>query len=262
MSEIRQRLATLSFLVATAIVMVLAAGYGFVHNKPIGASDVMWRDALIGVILGEAFLVGAYLSTGASHRLARAAVFVLGVLLIASVEHLLLRGFVHNADWRRSSAIIGLLASSSAIGATIARFVRSRLEAHRGAVSIRFPLIELFSWTIIVAVACAIFRQSPSWDAMWYDDGARWLGLAGLAGAGNGVALLTLRAKIRHAAHIKRGFATAIAVLVVSIVAAIMIDASVRATLIAALGYNLVFILALAIDACSVSHCGEVSGEG
>ena len=152
MPSFRQRPLTWLFVIATLCVDAVAATYQFPD------------DAVMAMFFGQTFVVGGWLALGKSHRLLRAAVFVVVLPMLA---FLLARQFLFEPSritfdrlWRQIlgvSAVLGVTAAVTAVcwSYLLAMVLRRRPEFRW---QWQFPLVELFGWMIVVAVGSAIMR--------------------------------------------------------------------------------------------------------
>jgi hypothetical protein len=154
MPAFRQRPLSWLFLIATACLDVLAVGTN--HEAP-------WVD---GVVLGQIIVVSAWLVLGRSHRLARAAVFVAAIALVASPE--ILRGHVRGAAFQAfvRSFVLGSTIAIALVTSALVAFWHGVARVAFGADPVRaarrwqFPMVEIFGWMTIVALAAVGVRQS------------------------------------------------------------------------------------------------------
>lgn len=146
MDSFRRRPITWLFLIATACVD--AVFFSLDHQLP-------------GVgffVLGQTLVAGGWLVLGNAHRLARAGVFVATILLLASPD------FYYGNRAGEWNYVLGTLAACGTLTAIAAwgwssldRLIRRPLVAS-GDQRIRFSVVELLGWMIVVAVASAALR--------------------------------------------------------------------------------------------------------
>lgn len=115
--------------------------------------------------LGQLFIAAGWLVLGRSHRLARAAVFVAAIGLITFPDFIIPRvrgGFYADLVWPH---VLGMLIAMgvATVATTFWWSVMPRLTSRENSLKFRrsdwqFPVVELFGWTIIVAVASVGLR--------------------------------------------------------------------------------------------------------
>jgi hypothetical protein len=113
----------------------------------------------LGALIGQVWLAGSWLVWGQSHRLARAAGFILLTIGLATVISAGQRTMPQAlADWGRVLAAVSIMAATTAVSASACRMVMG-LAARRqeSLAKIRFPIAELLGWMVIVAVASWVF---------------------------------------------------------------------------------------------------------
>jgi len=147
----RPRPLTWLFLLATLVidVAVLLLGLG---ERPLSY-------LVIGFVIGQMFWVGSWLVAGDAHRLARGATFVIAAMGLTTVVEYSNHG--GPGDWGRTFGAVAVLASASAASTAVVLIILRRwddLRGHRARADYRFPLIELFGWTIVVALASVALR--------------------------------------------------------------------------------------------------------
>jgi len=154
MSTARPHILTLLFLFATTCLDVAIC--------PWGMDDADFRSVTTGFLIGQMFAVGGWLVLGRPHRLLRGAVFVAVVIALATIITFSVNGgsgFVE--EWGRIFAVVSLFAAIPAAAAGLVKVMAWRVSAHRdrsAAGDVRFPLVEIFGWMIVVAVASAVLR--------------------------------------------------------------------------------------------------------
>ena len=115
-----------------------------------------------GFWLGQIAVLGAWFAVGKSHRLARAAMVLGGVAFLTLMVCYLQRDYVTLKNWGiyfPTAARNCLIAFCSALLCRLfmqCLYREHRMEQQWKAPS--FPLIELFGWTIIVAIGSSFFR--------------------------------------------------------------------------------------------------------
>ncbi|HEX6960704.1 MAG TPA: hypothetical protein VF175_02470, partial [Lacipirellula sp.] len=150
MQSFRQRPLVWLFLIATACVDLILA----THSKS-EQHDAL-EGPLLGVFIGQIWLAGAWLVLGEAHRLARGAGFVLAMLGLTTIIAMSQDGLsMSAADWGESLPAITVMGAAAALAAGGASFtLRAVSQSDRhGSGGVRFPIVELFGWTIVVAVA-------------------------------------------------------------------------------------------------------------
>jgi len=151
MHSFRQRPLTWLFLIATVCLdlLLLAAE----ADNTLGA-----------MMFGQSFMVGGWLVLGTAHRLLRAAVFLAAVLGMSTLTayHFHEPYFSYDRAWGISIVMVSVLAGSAAVMTLLWNALLNRMS---GALNYdapnarwQFPVIELFGWTIVVAIASATMR--------------------------------------------------------------------------------------------------------
>lgn len=151
MTAARPHLLTLMFLTGTACLDIVFCGPGM--------DRAATRNLATGLLIGQMFAVGGWLALGRPHRLFRGAVFVGVVIALTTIITFAVdRG---SAEWGRIFAVVIVFSAVPAAAAGLVKFVAWRVSVHRGRSSttdVRFPLLEIFGWMIVVAVASAVLR--------------------------------------------------------------------------------------------------------
>ncbi len=144
----RDRPLTWLFIAATICVDIAIA---------IGSSDALASLWQWGFCLGQSAVLGSWLVVGTRHRLERGALFVVAQLMLATV---LSNGSL--VAWGRMLAPSALYGTMAALGVFVGKicFFRFRVtrDANRSYV-LRYSLMELFGWTVVVAIAAAALRH-------------------------------------------------------------------------------------------------------
>ena len=143
--------------ITTLLIVATVAGDLAAAN----AVDTLVADSglvFLGLILGQAGCAAIWAATGETHRLARAGWFLLILGLLALVGA---RG--DWGQWQNAIAVLGpyALIVIALIGCCRAAMLwHDRAQAASASVARwRFPVAELFGWTIIVALVCLITRN-------------------------------------------------------------------------------------------------------
>ncbi|MAT73022.1 MAG: hypothetical protein CMJ58_26360 [Planctomycetaceae bacterium] len=184
MPTFRERPVTWLFVAASAAVAAVAAVFGASTH---GHSSTV-HHILAGIIVGEVFFAGAYLSVGTMHRLARAGTFIVAVCVFTSTIQLIVNGQIDSGEWPRVLAAVAMTAIAAAIGATFAGLLVGYFRTRR-AKAPRFPVIEMFGWTIVVAAAAVAARFGRFAELLQSDEAATWIGYSVYAGAALALAL-------------------------------------------------------------------------
>jgi hypothetical protein len=150
MTNFHRRPLTWLFWIATACADLILA----THSK--GELRDALEAPLFGVFIGQIWIAGAWLALGQAHRLARGAGFVAAMLSLTTVMAISQNGLdMSAADWGQPLAAIAVMGAATAL-ATGAAYLTLRTVSHSngpGQNRVQFPIIELFGWTIVVAVA-------------------------------------------------------------------------------------------------------------
>lgn len=148
-----QRPTTYLFLGATAILIPAIAEPRSVLN---------WNVWAQGFTIGQMMLSGAWLVLGSTHRLARGAICLAATAGLAAVSCWLIGRLNLNA-WQQTLAGVFMIQIVVAIGAAVALLALRRLESgstEGSGVFLRYPVIEIFGWTIVVALASLLLRDA------------------------------------------------------------------------------------------------------
>ena len=127
----------------------------------VGSPDALANLWQWGFCLGQSAVLGCWLVVGTRHRLERGALFVVAQLVLATV---LSFPFLNGSliVWGRMLAPSALYGTMAALGVFVGKicFFRFRVtrDANRSYV-IRYSLMEIFGWTVVVAIAAAALRQ-------------------------------------------------------------------------------------------------------
>jgi hypothetical protein len=186
MSGLRERPLTWLFFAAAACLNAVACAR---------STRVEWFDDLVA---GQLVVAGGWLASGRSHRLLRASIVVGAVLASTAPDYFALLRY-GNEVWRSILGSIVCLTASAAVGAwcTMWLATRGRCTQDLGRTrSLSFPLVEIFGWTILVAVF-ALVMKSASFERL---EGWRSLSaiLGGGAVAGGIIVLLSGRVPGRN----------------------------------------------------------------
>jgi hypothetical protein len=148
MSSVFDRPLTWLFWIATISLNVVIV---------VGAPN-FWIEVLI---VGQALVFAAWASIGRLHRLASAAIVVVSIPVLAGIVELESPSDDSTPEWRW---VLGAIAILSLVCAATARCLRAILrltsEVQIPPRKFHFPLIELFGWTIVVAVASVLLREA------------------------------------------------------------------------------------------------------
>lgn len=112
-----------------------------------------------GFYLGQCAALGSWLIDGTRHRLERAAVFVLATV---ALSYLIWEATGANS-FGRILAPVSLYEIAVAACSLLFQLTFRGLRIHgevAGNRTIRFPLIELFGWTMVVAIASTFIRNA------------------------------------------------------------------------------------------------------
>jgi hypothetical protein len=167
MPTFRQRPLTWLFLIATLCLDLVAVAGAANHESE-------WFGALA---LGQMYVAGGWLILGRTHRLLRATVFLLTPIVLAAPDFLAAPEFLNDS---RDGSFTGIqiVVAPLVLGITIFLTVlaavmtglllvlNALLTWRQGAKcesKWQFPLVELFGWMIVVAVACVI-SQGADYD--------------------------------------------------------------------------------------------------
>lgn len=151
----RDRPLTWLFVIATVCVDLVLA----ITDHPSGSAS---RVLGTGLILGQSLWLGCWLVVGSRHRLERGAVFVVGQLALTLFVCLGVAGGELDSFGRVIAifSFFGALAFFGALcGWAVFRWYALRFEGESNR-RLQFPIIELFGWTVVVAIASAVMRQA------------------------------------------------------------------------------------------------------
>lgn len=248
-----ERPVTWLYLTATVVLSCT-----ILNSRPELQADLPSRT-VAGVVIAQLFVLGAYAVVGRSHRLARGAAFVCG----ASVIAMALGGLLGH-DPRIWAAAV-LLQSSAAAGAAAVRFTANRyLQPSRGVTGFRFPLIEFFGWTIVVAIGALVVKEGPYADMLTSSETTRWLIPAFLAGIAVALSLMggTGRFATHQSARLTQGAAVSL-LLLAALIAWQLPGNREKSVLLSAVLYTLLFTICLAIDGArrAEPHRGIDNGD-
>jgi len=148
MSSFHQRPLTWLFFIATACADAVI---------PLIKTATLRSDLdylLTGVLIGQIWLSGAWLALGGAHRLARGAIFV---LMMVGLTTLVLMGQNRSVDvegWGHAFGAVSVMGAATATASWLANLVTlATFKTRQPASRVQFPIIELFGWMIVVAVA-------------------------------------------------------------------------------------------------------------
>ena len=142
------------FVVATICVDLIAIGP---QNLSSSFGLFQW-----GIYLGQAAVLGCWLSVGARHRLERGALFVVGQLVLTTVYCLRLPSGTLGL-WGQVIPPFAFFGVMAAVGVFVGKVCFSRFQmssrVERSNV-LRYSLMELIGWTVVVAIAAASLRHA------------------------------------------------------------------------------------------------------
>lgn len=117
---------------------------------------------MMGLVIGQIALSGAWLTLGSTHRLLRGAAFIAATAALAALVQTV-QGPLKITHWHRMLAgvfVIQLVVAAAA-ALELRMFRRLRLGTPDNATtSLRYPVVELFGWTIVVATASLLLRET------------------------------------------------------------------------------------------------------
>jgi hypothetical protein len=182
MYAFRQRPLTWLFAIATLCVDAMII---FLSFQPRGA---LFNGATAGLLMGQCWALGAWLVLGHAHRLVRGIIVVLSVAAINAVRATAAYrawgdfklSWTFELEWYAVSAAV----SAGAAWIAVLFVGRNQLGVDSPLDDrFHFPLVELFGWTIVVAVASWIFGAVVYEYLIEYSD-ALIVGItaAGIAG--------------------------------------------------------------------------------
>jgi hypothetical protein len=129
------------------------------------------------LIIGQCIVLGGWLAVGSAHRLLKASLFLLAVTGIASLITLKFYEPPHyTADKAFPSALgasLCLACSAALIGLlseSILTAVERRCALDDDSPRFQFPVVELFGWTIVIALASIILRFTTLETAEQFRD--------------------------------------------------------------------------------------------
>lgn len=156
----------------------------------------------VGLLCGQAWSIAAWLSAGAAHRLIRGAGFVLAMIGLATFAACWNRHEASAAPWwGRMFTVVCIFGMTAAIAAAAAGWVgRRRVGRREQQARWQFPVVELFGWTIVVAIASWALRFSMFGTMLAHDS--TWYVVLGsiTAGAALGYFFAQYRERLAHAA--------------------------------------------------------------
>jgi hypothetical protein len=143
MHSVRNRPLTRLFLTATVCLDVVI---GLVELRYLRMPGHM----LVGLAVGQLWLVSGWLALGSAHRLLRGAVFVSAVIALTTALT-----WSTQSSWNLNivgfSLIAGAAAPTTAGAASLLRRV-TNTELSRPTSPVRFSIAELLGWTVVVAI--------------------------------------------------------------------------------------------------------------
>lgn len=236
----RERPLTWLFVVATICVdLVLFAGDW--SNLKVA----VWN---IGLLLGQSAALGIWAAVSERHRLERGALFVVGQIALT-----LIACFSRNdPELTKWGTIIGTNSIYGIATLTIALLLRIILQISlKSSTPVRFSLIELFGWTLVVSIASAVMRQA-SFSHLLNSPGrlAALAGAAVLIGSAGGT-LLTRHAAVGEFAVWAIVIAMSAAYFAQSLLIAARLDGNI---LLISMAYAALWIIVLRLDAPSPVH--------
>lgn len=178
MPSFRDQPSTWLFVVAS-VVGVLALG----EMRLRGA----WYLTPIGIALGQIFVLAAWGVCGSSHRLLRGGTLVAASAGLAYLLSRLSRFHPHLEVYPRMLAItagsLGAALAGAAVASAMAEYLRRRSDTSQSEFP-RFPLIEVFGWTIVVAAGATLLRSATFKSLVddWFQaaDGAAFCAVSGM----------------------------------------------------------------------------------
>ncbi|MDC0935707.1 hypothetical protein OAS39_05435 [Pirellulales bacterium] len=153
MPPFRDRPVTYLFLGATAAVIPALAAPEWTYL------DVVWVQ---GLIIGQIMLSGAWLALGSTHRLARGAVCIAATAGLAAFA-MSMQGRLTLHSWHRALARVFMIQLVVAVAVGLALQALQRLKPGTDdttTAALRFPVVEIFGWTIVVALASLLLRDA------------------------------------------------------------------------------------------------------
>ena len=115
-----------------------------------------------GLAIGLIMVSGAWLVFGSTHRLARGAVFVGATAGLAALAMASQRGLTMNS-WQRALPKVFVVQIVVAVAAGLALLAIQRFRRPTESskpVSLRYPVVEVFGWTVVVALASLLLRNA------------------------------------------------------------------------------------------------------
>jgi hypothetical protein len=202
---------TLLFAFATVLLDVVLVAYGVDAPAP---------SAVIGFLIGQMCVAGAWLVSGRTYRLARAAACVGAMVGLATIieRSQSVDVGISVRSWGRTFAAVTVIAASAAIASAACASLLGR-TGHRDSASrdqLRFPLVEIFGWMIVVALASTALRVAE-YAHLTSDFTTLAFVLAGSGIAGMAYTLLLGREGRPSRRHIRVALAAILAFLAASI---------------------------------------------
>jgi len=115
----------------------------------------------VGFLFGQSMVLGAWLAVGQLHRLARGALFVGGLASIAFIFDTW-RGRVPSAGLSEEAVTLFSFLAATAFCVTwiLHTLLPLPFATRNASRTLQFPLIEIFGWTIVVALASIALRAA------------------------------------------------------------------------------------------------------
>lgn len=203
--------------------------------------------------LGQLFVASGWLVLGRSHRLVRAATFVIAIGLLTAPDYVIPRlGSRFHVDlvWPNVLGMLIVMGLATAVMTflwlNLARLTSRGLKEFRLS-HWQFPLAELFGWMIVVAVASAGLRLADFSTMDNLKDISLGMALTYLAGALMAFSLGDHnRGRRAHAPLLKIMVAGVILLMIWVLATSLPVDAQVVA--VGALGYTACWVIAMRLD--------------
>ncbi len=139
------------FVVATVLVDIVLA---------VGGVEWGWEsdDIVACYFLGQVATLGCWGAVGSRHRLERGAVFLIGMVALTAITCWSLNGGLE--DWQDPFLMFFVYGSLNTLFAMLWKLCFRRLSMKESTAEFRYSLMELFGWTVVVAIASALLRQA------------------------------------------------------------------------------------------------------
>ncbi len=151
----RDRPLTLLFVVATILVDIVLLVCGVEWGWE---SD----EIVVSFLLGQVATLGCWVAVGNRHRLERGAVFLIGIVALTAITCWSLNGGLE--DWQDPFLLFFVYGSLNTLFAMLWKLCFRRLSVKESTAEFRYSLMELFGWTVVVAIASALLRQASFSD--------------------------------------------------------------------------------------------------